>query len=320
VSASAANAGAHIRINPAGITLYSGTSTSAPLISASSTLLCFGGCNAYIDSNGDWTGAVGNFTQGFFTAGVFAPNGETTGYVLNSQTGGGSVTQVTANQAATPTITWGSGTGTPAVTASSPLAINTTTGNITITPPGPTFSSPHTYWVPFWNYVASVGTSSTSATAINEPQFAAFNLTYTAEATTISVFVTTGQTAATCDVGIFGPVASGNTTASRLWHTGSFACATSSTLVTPSSISPVTAQPGMYYLAWCSSKASVALGTYATVSSTWAGASAPLGSAKLFGHDAAGADACSAGVLPSSFTISNITGDAQQAPAILVVN
>lgn len=50
----------------------------------------------------------------------------------------GSITQVAPTPLASVfTITWGSASGTPAVTASSPLAINTSTGNISITSPLP---------------------------------------------------------------------------------------------------------------------------------------------------------------------------------------
>jgi len=45
----------------------------------------------------------------------------------------GGVTQTVQSVAGTPTVTWGTGTGTPAVTASNPLAIVTATGNITCT-------------------------------------------------------------------------------------------------------------------------------------------------------------------------------------------
>jgi hypothetical protein len=57
---------------------------------------------------------------------LIAPNVEVTG------AGAGIVTQVYQNTATSPTVTWGTATGTPAVTASSPLAINSTTGNISI--------------------------------------------------------------------------------------------------------------------------------------------------------------------------------------------
>jgi len=45
----------------------------------------------------------------------------------------GFLTQTVGTIAGTPIITWGNTSGTPAVTASAPLAINTTTGNLTIT-------------------------------------------------------------------------------------------------------------------------------------------------------------------------------------------
>lgn len=45
----------------------------------------------------------------------------------------GTITVTVPSTAGTATVTWGNSTGTPVVTASAPLAINTTTGNITVT-------------------------------------------------------------------------------------------------------------------------------------------------------------------------------------------
>lgn len=52
--------------------------------------------------------------------------------ILNGASSG-ALTQAVQAAAGTPTVTWGTGSGTPAVTATSPLAINTSTGNITCT-------------------------------------------------------------------------------------------------------------------------------------------------------------------------------------------
>lgn len=60
-------------------------------------------------------------------------NGTVTGQLGLAGATSGNLTQTVGSIAGTPIITWGNGTGTPAVTASAPLVINTTTGNLTIT-------------------------------------------------------------------------------------------------------------------------------------------------------------------------------------------
>lgn len=54
--------------------------------------------------------------------------------ILNGSTSG-ALTQTVAAIASTPTITWGTSSGTPAVTASYPLSINSTTGNASLAAP-----------------------------------------------------------------------------------------------------------------------------------------------------------------------------------------
>lgn len=60
-------------------------------------------------------------------------NGSVTGQLGLAGATSGNLTQTVGSIAGTPIITWGNTSGTPAVTASAPLTINTTTGNITIT-------------------------------------------------------------------------------------------------------------------------------------------------------------------------------------------
>ena len=60
-------------------------------------------------------------------------NGTCTGQIKIAGATSGVLTQTVGTVAGTPIITWGNSTGTPAVTASGPLSINTTTGNISIT-------------------------------------------------------------------------------------------------------------------------------------------------------------------------------------------
>lgn len=60
-------------------------------------------------------------------------NGTCTGQFKIAGATSGVLTQTVGTIAGTPIITWGNSSGTPAVTASGPLSINTTTGNISIT-------------------------------------------------------------------------------------------------------------------------------------------------------------------------------------------
>lgn len=60
-------------------------------------------------------------------------NGTSSGQIGLAGATSGILTQTVGSVAGTPIITWGNGTGTPAVTASAPLVLNTTTGNLTIT-------------------------------------------------------------------------------------------------------------------------------------------------------------------------------------------
>lgn len=80
-------------------------------------------------TNGCYRPSAGVF--GFTKAISSGSNGGTVGsLLLNGNTSGGATVTVPA-AAGSPVLTLGSGTGTPAVTASAPLAISTSTGNIT---------------------------------------------------------------------------------------------------------------------------------------------------------------------------------------------
>jgi hypothetical protein len=204
-------------------------------------------------------------------------------------------------------------------TAAGTAVCSTANGGVTTTGcsafAGPTFASPHTFWTPFPNNLISLAGSATTQGA-NLPQLWSFNLPYPAKVTTILAFVIAGTGAATCDIGIYGPVASGNTTASLAVHTGSFACATNTAYVSQAATSATTLQPGFYYQATCASAGTVtfgglgAVGTYNTVPATL----------HLDGQDSTGADNCTAGVLPASITIANIGGTQSTIAGIYITN
>ena len=86
--------------------------------------------------------------------GVIIDTGDTDGFSMDSVGGRSFLTQFVRTDLASPVlVTWGNGSGTPAVTASAPLAIDTTTGNITN------------------QFVQSCGTTTTcSHTALTSPQ------------------------------------------------------------------------------------------------------------------------------------------------------
>lgn len=105
----------------------SGSLTSTALVTGGgTTTLQTPSATATMDSSGNIS------TPGTITsAGGFASSGASSGSITLSGSTSGAVTQTVPAAAGTATVTWGSGTGTPAVTASSPLGITTSTGNIT---------------------------------------------------------------------------------------------------------------------------------------------------------------------------------------------
>ncbi len=131
-----------------------GFQSAGNIRSSFQTTTPFSGTFDYINagnSGGTFTGNFVNYTianatrfqvnsagtvtaAGVLNSGV---NGGTGGSLtLNGATSGSLIQNVPA-AAGTPTVTWGSGSGTPAVTASAPLAIAAATGAISITSPLP---------------------------------------------------------------------------------------------------------------------------------------------------------------------------------------
>lgn len=115
-------------------------------IACGSGLTCTGNI---ISASGGGSGSPGgaNNNVQFNNAGVFGGSANltwidpkltigatgATGQLALNGTTSGSVIQTVQAAAGTPTITWGTSTGTPVVTASAPLSITTATGNIVIT-------------------------------------------------------------------------------------------------------------------------------------------------------------------------------------------
>jgi hypothetical protein len=150
----------------------------------------------------------------------------------------------------------------------------------------------------------------------NEPQLVQFEKDAPALTTTITAFISTGQTGATCDAGIYGPVTAGSTTATLFAHTGSKTCVSSGYTVTATLGTPVTWPGGIGYIGVCSSVTAVIFGTQGATG----GWNSIPATDNLSGTDSAGADNCAAGVLPASITIANIGGANISTPAIYITN
>ena len=89
---------------------------------------------AYYASNGTTVSGTANILVNPSAASLsLGALSSVTGQFIISDAAGGQVKQTTASTTFLSTITWGNTSGTPAVTASAPLAINSTTGNITLT-------------------------------------------------------------------------------------------------------------------------------------------------------------------------------------------
>ena len=138
-----------------------------------STYACFVNCSTYyLPLNGGFEAVTlgtisGNWTVdssgNHVTAGSMTlTNGETAGIVFDSQNGGGRITQLFQNTASTPVISWGTGTGTPAVTASGNLTLTTATGNITDSAT-PTYTSISINGTPQTAALTSTFTTSTTS-------------------------------------------------------------------------------------------------------------------------------------------------------------
>lgn len=114
-------AGTNISLTPVGNTITVASTGGTP-----------GGSNTQVQYNNSGAfGASANLTwvSPKLTIGAVG----TTGQFGIAGTTSGNVTQTVQATAGTPTITWGNTSGTPAVTVSAPLALSTTTGNLTIT-------------------------------------------------------------------------------------------------------------------------------------------------------------------------------------------
>ena len=88
--------------------------------------------------------------------------GGSLGLALLSPDGGGSLTQLYQNSASTPVATWGTNSGTPAVTASGNLTLTTATGNISDSAT-PTYTSISINGTPQTASLTSTFTTSTTA-------------------------------------------------------------------------------------------------------------------------------------------------------------
>lgn len=187
---------------------------------------------------------------------------------------------------------------------------------------GPTFSSPRTYWVPFYG-VPVTGTQQTMVSingGSNKPELLAFESNVVRLVTTINVWQISAASGQTCGMGFYGPIGSGNTTAS-LAVGGTVACngsASATLTVTPAS--PVTLQPGWYYFGFCTSGGAPTLGGPASsmVGGFPYGSSGLLNVAKLIANDPT--DTCTSGALPASITLSNLVNSNNAPPSIVVLN
>ena len=91
-----------------------------------------GGLNTQVQYNNSGT-LAGNSCFIWVSPSLTVGGTGCTGQLKLGGTTSGFLTQTVGSIAGTPVITWGNTSGTPAVTASAPLVLNTTTGNMTIT-------------------------------------------------------------------------------------------------------------------------------------------------------------------------------------------
>jgi hypothetical protein len=169
-------------------------------------------------------------------------------------------------------------------------------------------------WFPWYGAPAvSPGPQSAIMSSVaNEPFLAKFTIAETQKITKVAWELVTGSGATTGDIGVYGNC---TTTCSLLGHTGSIATTAGGTIFTTSFLVATTLQPGTYYLSTCdSSNVPAALvGQISAFSNVLAAA----GVANNFGTDAT--DTCTAGVLPNTITVANITnGTGVLAPIALM--
>lgn len=102
----------------------SGVASGGTFNGASAIVISYNSIGALPVANPTFTGTL--------TGPTINTNGSGSGILTLSGSTSGSVIQTVPAVAGTSTITWGNATGTPAVTAGTPLAINASTGNITL--------------------------------------------------------------------------------------------------------------------------------------------------------------------------------------------
>lgn len=157
--------------------------------------------------------------------------------------------------------------------------------------------------------------NTTLMTANNVPQVVQFYNTMSRTVGNANVRVTTTSASGHFDVGLYSV---SGTTATLQWHTGSQSTGTAQNIpVTPT---PYTLSPGTNYLiAWCADNTTATL-LGITNSGNAGQISGGTGTAaNTFGTDAT--DTCTAGVLPSTLTTTNITNStAASIPYVYVSN
>ena len=169
-------------------------------------------------------------------------------------------------------------------------------------------------WFPWYGApVVSPGPQSALMSSVaNQPFLAKFTIASTQKITKVAWELVTGTAATTGDIGVYGNC---GTTCSLLGHTGSIATTASGTVFTTSFLSAIVMSPGTYYLSTCDSANTPAalVGQISSFSNVLAAA----GVANNFGTDAT--DTCTAGVLPNTITVANITnGTGILAPIALM--
>jgi hypothetical protein len=169
-------------------------------------------------------------------------------------------------------------------------------------------------WFPWYGApVVSPGPQSALMSSVaNQPFLAKFTTASIQKITKVAWELVTGTAATTGDIGIYGNC---GTTCSLQGHTGSIATTASGTVFTTSFLAVTSLPPGTYYLATCDSANTPAalVGQISSFSNVLAAA----GVANNFGTDAT--DTCTAGVLPNTITVANITnGTGILAPIALM--
>lgn len=145
--------------------------------------------------------------------------------------------------------------------------------------------------------------------AANQPQFIRFYNQSLSKLGNATVRVTTIGAAGHFSVGVYSI---SGTTATLIWTTGSQSTTSAVNIqVTPT---PVNLNAGTnYYVAWCSDSVTAALAGVSSAATT--NSMGSTGAANSYGVDTVVGDACTAGVLPSTATTTNITNNAASSVA-----